>query len=91
MSLSAMPPHLQQQQQQQSQLQQQQQQQMAAHHHHPHWGHHHPLHHQQQQQQHGPQPHGAHGHPQLVVGLTKYYRTMSVDNKPTTVIIGPSA
>jgi hypothetical protein len=24
------------------------------------------------------------------LGLTTYYRTISVDNKPTTVIIGPS-
>ena len=45
---------------------------------------HHHHHHQQQQQ------HQQQAQQQRAVGLTTYYRTLSVDNKPQTVIIGPS-
>ena len=48
-------------------------------------GTHHPHHAHQQHP--GAPPHHPH---QRLVGLTTYYRTISVDNKPTTVIIGPS-
>ena len=45
---------------------------------------------------HGPPPPGPHSQPPQShtphqrLGMTTYYRTISVDNKPTTVIIGPS-
>ena len=37
-----------------------------------------------------PHPMAHHPHPHQRLAMTTYYRTISVDNKPTTVIIGPS-